>query len=226
MSVLLGISGVALLLIGLAFVPTLWELMQPVGEIVIPEPISYPMEKFNALGNPDAPVVIVEYSDFQCPYCRVFADETEPIIVQNHVETGEVYFVYRSMGNFMSDNIGRGKTESRDSAEAAYCAGDQGQYWEYKNILFANWQGGDVGSFTEKRLMAFADILELDMDQFKECYESQKYRSLVQQDLTDGFSDGVNSTPSFLINGKLVVGAQPYAVFQQEIQAALAASEN
>jgi protein-disulfide isomerase len=74
--------------------------------------------------------------------------------------------------------------------------------------------------------MAFADILELDMDQFKECYESQKYRSLVQQDLTDGFSDGVNSTPSFLINGKLVVGAQPYAVFQQEIQAALAASEN
>ena len=224
LSVLLAVSGIALLLIGLAFVPTLWEQLQPVGEIVIPESQPRPMTDFNTVGDPDAPVVIVEFSDFQCPYCKLFADETEPLIIQNHVENGEVYFVYRSLGNFISDNVRRSQTESRDSAEAAYCAGDQGKFWEYKDIVYANWQGEDVGSFTPKRLVAFAEALNLDIDQFQDCFDGAKYRDQVMQDQIDGANAGINSTPSFLINGKLVVGAQPYSVFQQEIQDALAAS--
>jgi len=225
LTVLLAISGVAFVLIGLAFVPSLWEMLQPVGKIVVPELRPRPMADFNAMGDPDAPVVIVGFSDFQCPYCRVFADETEPLIVQGHVETGEVYFEYRSLGNFISDNIGRGRTESRDSAEAAYCAGDQNKFWEYKDIVYANWLGEDVGSFTPKRLVAFAETLDLDMEQFRECFEGGKYRDLVMQDQRDGASEGINSTPSFLINGKLVVGAQPYSVFLQEIEAAKVASD-
>ena len=226
LTILLAISGFALLLIGLAFVPTLWEMLQPVGEVVVPEPSPRPMADFNAMGDPDAPVVIVEFSDFQCPYCKVFADETEPLIVENHVATGEVYFIYRSLGNFISDNIGAGRTESLDAAEAAYCAGDQGKFWEYKDILYANWQGEDVGSFTEKRLTAFAEALDLELNQFNECLSSQKYRDLAEQDLRVGREEGINSTPSFLINGKLVVGAQPYSVFQQEIQDAIDAVGN
>lgn len=226
LTIFFAILGFALLLIGLALVPTIWEMVQPVGEIVVPEPNPRPIADFNAMGDPDAPVVIVEYSDFQCPYCRIFADETEPLIVENHVSTGEVYFIYRSLGNFISDNIGAGRTESRDAAEAAYCAGDQGKFWEYKDLLYANWKGEDAGSFTEKRLMAFAEALELDYDQFNECFMSHKYRDLTEQDLQSGRQEGINSTPSFVINGKLVVGAQPYSAFQQEIQLALENSGN
>ena len=226
LTAVLIISGVALLLIGLAFLPSLWDTLTPVGEIVVLEPKPRPMADFNAMGDPDAPVEIVEYSDFQCPYCVQFAAETEPQITENYVATGEVYYVHRSMGNFISDNLQRGRTESIDAAEAAYCAGDQGKFWEYKDILNANWQGEDVGAYTEKRLIAMAEMLGLDMDQFSPCLQENKYRELADQDRLDGTRDGVSGTPAFLINGKFISGAQPYSVFAQEIEAALIASGN
>ena len=222
--VVLVITTVALVVVGLAFVPVLMEMLTPVGDIVVPQSEPHPMEDFNAMGDPNAPVKMVEYSDFQCPFCKRYSDETEPIIVENHVATGEVYYIRRSMGNFISDNIGKGKTESIDAAEAAYCAGDQGKFWEFKDVLLANWLGEDVGSYTEKRIMAMAEASGLDMDEFKACFESHKYRQLAQQDRIDGTQAGVTGTPAFIINGKLVTGAQPYSVFQQEIKAALAAA--
>lgn len=225
-SVILVITAVALVLVGLAFLPKAIDALTPVGEIVVPEPTQRSMVDFNTMGNPDAPVVIVEYSDFQCSFCRRHADETEPLITENHVETGEVYYIRRSFGNYISDNLQRGRTESIDSAEAAYCAGDQEKFWEYKDILYANWLGEDAGSYTEERLMAMAEALNLDMDQFRSCFTDHKYRELAQQDRFDGTKEGINSTPGFLINGKYIVGAQPYTVFAQEIQAALAASGN
>ena len=226
LTAVLIISAVALVLVGLAFLPSLWQTLTPVGDIVIPESKPRPMADFNTMGDPDAPVVIVEYSDYQCPFCVQFAQETEPQITENHVATGEVYYVHRSMGNFISDNIRRGSTESIDAAKAAYCAGDQGKFWEYKDILNANWLGEDVGAYTEKRLMAMAEALELDMAQFSSCLKEDKYRELAEQDRFDGTRDGVSGTPAFLINGKFISGAQPYSVFAQEIETALIASGN
>jgi protein-disulfide isomerase len=177
----------------------------------------------NAMGDPNAPVKIEEFSDYQCPFCQKFSDEIEPKIEEAYVKTGQVYFVYRSMGNYISENARN--TESQDAAEAAYCAGDQGKYWEYHDMLFANFKGENVGSFTRLRLDTFAEKLGLNMDDFRACLDSNKHEATVQKDRADGRAAGVTSTPSFVINGKLIVGAQPFETFQKEIEAALEAAK-
>ncbi|HEX9596708.1 MAG TPA: thioredoxin domain-containing protein, partial [Anaerolineales bacterium] len=113
-------------------------------------------------------------------------------------------FIYRTLGDWLGP-------ASQVSAEAAYCARDQGKFWEYHDLLFAN-QGN--GSFSRDRLRAFAQALDLDEEAFSACLSGAKYRDQVQQDLADGLRAEVRGTPSFLINGKLVAGAQPYAMFR------------
>jgi protein-disulfide isomerase len=168
----------------------------------------------NTMGDSRAPVKIVEYADFQCPYCRAFALDTEPQIVDTYVQAGKVYFEYRSVGAFLGQ-------ESADAAEAAYCAGDQGKFWEYHDTLFNNWTGENVGDFTKAKLQQYAASVGLDKAAFSECLSTGKYTQRVTQDAANAQSDGVRATPSFLINGKLVEGAQPFDVFQKEIDAAL-----
>jgi protein-disulfide isomerase len=145
------------------------------------------------------------------------------------VDTGKVQFVYRSMGNFVSQNIGGGRTESQDAALASYCAADQGKFWEMQDALYANVLGEDIGSFTDRRLQAIAKKVGLDMTEFNSCYNSNKFADQVQQDLTDGTAAGITGTPGFLItytaNGetktKTLSGAQPFSTFQQELEAIL-----
>jgi protein-disulfide isomerase len=188
----------------------------------IEAPLSGSVQKdANAIGNPDAKVVIIEYSDFQCPYCKKFAEDTGKQIIKNYAEPGRIYFVYRSMGNFISDFVG-GNTESQDAAQAAYCAGDQGKFWEYHDALFANWSGENQGNFSVDRLNSFAQDLGLKSSEFLDCLTSQKYLSRVMQDAADGAAKGVRATPSFLINGEVVEGALPYADFEKIITDALA----
>ncbi len=168
----------------------------------------------NTMGDPNAPVKIVEYADFQCPYCRMFWQETEPQIVENYVKTGKVYFEYHSVGAFIGP-------ESASAAEAAYCAGDQGKFWAYHDMLFTNWTGENVGDFTNANLEKFASSLGLNQAQFNDCLTSGKYAARVQDDVNSARAAGIHATPSFLINGKLLQGAQPYSAFQQAIEAAL-----
>ena len=213
---ILIVAGVALVIAGLLIYPNL----RPAGEIVEITPVARPNADLNTMGDPDAPVKIVEYSDFQCPFCKRFADETEPQIVDAYIATGQVHFTYVPYGPG-GTWIGR---ESEASARAAYCAGDQGKFWEYKDYLFANHTGENVGDFTDQRLEAFAGALGLNMDDFRSCYNSSKYDEKLQQGIAEGQSLGIGGTPSFTINGKIVTGAQPFSEFQREIDAALAAA--
>jgi protein-disulfide isomerase len=178
------------------------------------------------MGDPDAPIQMVEFGDFQCPYCERFAMQTEPSLVENYINTGKVYFTFRSAGNWVSKNIGQGRTESQDAAAAAYCAGDQGKFWEMHDSLFANNRDvEDQGSFSSSRLAGMAESLGLDMTEFRSCYDSGKYADQVQQDYQDAIAAGVQGTPSFIIiytaNGETqtfpIEGAQPYEVFQQSL---------
>ena len=182
------------------------------SERVLANPDPEPSVQGNTMGDPNAPVVIVEFSDFQCGYCRQFFLQTESALIEQYVATGKVYFIYRTLGDWLGPG-------SQLSAEAAYCASDQDMFWEYHDALFVN--QGQV-AFSSDNLLKLADIIGVDMDAFRTCVESYKYRPQVEKDLQDGQAAGVRGTPSFLINGKLVVGAQPFSVFQQKIEAALA----
>lgn len=211
-----------------------WPQLRPVAEVVAVDPGTHPNADDNSMGDPNAPIKIEEFSDFQCPFCERFHQETEPLLRQYYIDTGKVQFVYRSMGNFVSDNIARSKgtpatKESQDAALAAYCAGDQNKFWEMHAHLFANSLGEDAGSYTDKRLKAIAEKAGLDVNAFNNCYDSGKFEDRVQQDFSDGQAAKINGTPGFLItynvNGetktKLLEGAQPFTTFQQELEAAL-----
>jgi protein-disulfide isomerase len=227
---------IGLIVVGAALVvfAVIWPQLRPVAEIVAVDPGTHFQPDDNMMGDPNAPIKIEEFSDFQCPFCEQFHQETEPLLRQYYIDTGQVQFTYRSMGNFVSDNIARSrgtpaKTESRDAALAAYCAGDQDKFWEMHAHLFANVIGEDAGSYTDRRLKEIAETTGLDMNAFNSCYDSGKYLDRVQKDFEDGQAAGFNSTPSFLvtytINGETktrsIVGAQPFTTFQQELEAVL-----
>ena len=118
------------------------------------------------------------------------------------------------MGNFIGP-------ESQASAEAAYCAGNQGRFWDYHDLLFENQAGENQGAFSRKNLLKFAETIQLDLNQFSDCLNNGKYTEQVNQDQMDAQSSGIQGTPSFLINGTLVEGAQPYQIISSVIDAEL-----
>jgi protein-disulfide isomerase len=216
--------GIGLISIGALFVAFLfiYPNFKPVGDVFSPRDMERIDVDFNAVGNPDAPIMIEEYSDFQCPYCRIFYENTEEALMQSYVANGTVYFVYKSFGDFLG-------TESGRAAEASYCAGDQGKFWEMHDIIFANQTGENAGAYTDRRLLAFAENIELDMDEFRSCFTSGKYKDRIEQDFKDGVEAGIRATPSFVLTytvkgetiSRVIEGAQPFTVFQEEIEAAL-----
>ncbi|MEW5938962.1 MAG: thioredoxin domain-containing protein [Chloroflexota bacterium] len=177
----------------------------------------------NAMGDPNAPITITEYSDYQCPFCRRFWEDTEEQLALEYVATGKVYFVYRSFGGFIGQ-------ESQDAAEAAYCASAQGRFWEMHDTIFTNQTGENVGAFSRRNLSAFARQIGLNMDTYEACMNNGTFTDRVIQDGKDGVAAGVKATPSFIlsyvVNGetrtRLIEGAQGFGAFQAEILAALA----
>ncbi|HKJ38827.1 MAG TPA: thioredoxin domain-containing protein [Anaerolineales bacterium] len=207
----------------------LYPSLRPIAEVVAVDVGTHPNPNDNAMGDPNAPIKIEEFSDFQCPFCERFHEETEPLLQQYYIETGKVLFVYRSMDNWVSQNIGGARTESKDAAAAAYCAGEQNMFWDMHAHLFGNVLGEDVGSFTDKRLAAIAEKAGLNMDEFTACYDSGKFTDRTRQDFDDGTAAGVTGTPGFVVSWtvdgetktKRIDGAQPFSTFQVELEAIL-----
>jgi protein-disulfide isomerase len=168
----------------------------------------------NTMGDSAAPVHIIEYGDFQCPYCLRFWSDTEPQLIKEYVNTGKVYFEYRSVGSFLGP-------ESGWAAEGAYCAGDQGKFWEYHDTLFTNWTGENVGDFTKDKLTQYAEALGLNMAEFGSCLSEEKHKGTVEQDKAQADADGVHATPTLFINGVKVEGAQPFDILKDLIEQAL-----
>ena len=173
------------------------------------DPMDYYDEDDPFIGDENAPVTIVEFSDFECPFCARFHSGTLPSIIENYVDTGKVKLVYRDFPLSFH-------AEATPSALAAECAQDQDKFWEFHDLIFEN--QGDLG---DDSYYEWAEEIELDMDQFTECYESQEHLAEVQADFSDGGQLGVSGTPAFFVNGVLVTGAQPYSVFESAIEAAL-----
>lgn len=160
-------------------------------------------------GDPNAPVTIVEWSDFECPFCARFYSQTLDQIEKNYIDTGKVKLVYRDFPLSFHPN-------AQKAAEAAECAGDQGKFWEMHDLLFDNGVSGGVASFK-----SFASQLGLNQATFDNCLDSGTHANEVKDDMAAGSAAGIRGTPGFIINGQLVSGAQPYAAFEQAIEAAL-----
>ena len=225
----IGVIIVGALLI--AFV-LIYPQLKPITGIQTADARTRPNVNRNSTGDPNAPVKLTEFADFQCPYCKGFWTNTEAQVISAYVTTGKVLFTYRSAGNWVSRNL-NGATESQDAAMSAYCAADQNKFWEMHDALYTNNQDlEDQGSFTPKRLQAIAQSIGLDMNTFNSCFSSQKYLSQVNQDLTDATAAGIQGTPFFVIsytaNGQkqtsTVDGNQPFTTFQQDLDQALAAA--
>jgi protein-disulfide isomerase len=168
---------------------------------VVPRTSTVPMDK-TSLGDPAAPVKMDVWEDFQCSACLKYSQVTEPQIIQIYVETGKVYYVFHFFP-FISSYT-PGNTESEHAANAAMCAADQGKFWEYHDMLFANWIGENVGSYNDNRLEAFAGSIGLNMTDFKKCFEADKHGNFISQDATAGQNLGIHGTPAIFVNGQVV----------------------
>ena len=165
------------------------------------------------LGDPDAPVTIVEFGDYQCHQCHNWFLDTKPMIMRDYIETGKVNLVFVDFAF-----LGR---DSPKAAEATYCADDQNKYWEYHDSLYTAQESKiDNGWANSERLKAFAFNLNLEMDLFNECLDSGKYSKRVQYNSQEARDNGVRGTPGFFIIGPdfqqhPIGGAQPFSVFQR-----------
>lgn len=171
---------------------------------------------WHALGSPDAPVTIIEYSDFQCPYCGRYARETFPQIVRTYVLTGKVRYIFK---NFPLFSI---HPQAQKAAEAAECAGEQGRYWGMHEVLFDNQQQWSGQANAVQTFKKFAAELGLDQARFDTCLDEGKYAEQINTDSQEGLVAGVGSTPTFRINGMDLQGAYPFQQFARTIDYLLA----
>ena len=185
-----------------------------------PPPASMQIAGEPAKGSASAKVVVIEFSDYQCPYCASYSTEVLPQIAEQYIATGKIRYVFRDYPLPMHGNAAK-------AAEAAHCAGAQGKFWEMHDVLFKN-----AGALEADKLPGYAKTLGLDDKAFGECVSSGRFAADVRKDIAEAGAAGVNSTPSFFIglaqpdgSVKLVRrlnGMRPFADFRAVIEGAIA----
>lgn len=203
------ISGSVLYSNGSALKSGSAQIQQGGGEEKPGEPVDVSVDDDPVLGKSNAPVTIIEFSDFQCPFCRVFWKEAFAQIKKEYIDTGKVRFVYRDYPLTFHPM-------AEISAQAGECADEQGKYWEFHDKIFGEQEklGQGTVTYTTQNIKLWASQLGLNVAKFNQCLDSGKYKAEVQKDFQDGSAAGVSGTPSLFINGRLVVGAQPFASFK------------
>lgn len=168
-----------------------------------------------AKGDKDAPVTVVEFTDYQCPFCSQFFEQSYPQIMSEYVDTGKVRYVTRDLPLSFHAN-------AENAALAARCAGDQNKYFEMHDELFKTQAAWSELSDPKAEFSKAASTVGLNASAFASCYDSGEHRSAIADDLALAAQMGASGTPTFFINGAKLVGAQPIASFKQAIDTALA----
>jgi protein-disulfide isomerase len=170
---------------------------------------------FPIKGNANAKVTIVEFADFRCPFCEQYFTQTEPQIVKDYVDTGKVKLAFRQYAFLGPASV--------IAADAAECANDQGKFWEFHDYLYKNQPAEtDTSMYNTDSLTQAAVSLGMNGDTFRSCLDGKKDDSKAAADLADGQKAGVTGTPTFIVNGTSLVGAQPYSAFKTVIDQELA----
>ncbi|MFN2221367.1 MAG: DsbA family protein, partial [Candidatus Promineifilaceae bacterium] len=178
-----------------------------------PTPAAFADDFAGAMGDPDAPVTIVEFTDYQCPYCSQHSLQTLPSIVSELVDTGRVYYILKDLP------LDQLHPDARAAAEAARCAGDQGAYWAMHDALFANqseWAG--QGDAATALFVDYAAELGLDDAEMTACLESSRFEDAVAANVAEARTLGISGTPMFFVDGYPLNGARPFEHFQLAVQ--------
>ena len=218
--VIIGVIG--LILIALFISPYIVNALRPVGAVTTITKIERPLVDGRTMGDPNAPVVVEVFEDFQCPRCKDYSDTVEKSLIESdYITSGQVYYMFRHYPFIDQNSAGQ---ESHQAANASMCAAEQGAFWDYHDMLFVNWNGENQGAFIDKRLIAFAESLALNLEQFNTCFKDNKYESEINSDYDLGQRYGVNGTPAVFVNETaLTPGLVPgYDQLIQAIDAALA----
>ena len=191
-------------------------LIEPAPKMEQVEPAEITMGTFvsngsSILGNPNAPITLVEFGDYQCHYCNVFFESIEEDIIKNYVETGKVKMIFKDYNIIGPDSV--------RASQGAHCANEQGLFWEYHDILYTNWTGENNGWASGTNLANFAQEINLNMNKWTECMMEQKHSQTILNSNDDAKALGLTGTPAFFIinsNGEVtkLVGAQPFEVFK------------
>lgn len=164
-----------------------------------------------ALGRADAPVVLIKYEDFRCPFCAKFTADVEPELIERYVETGVLRIEWRDFPVFGDESV--------EMAKAGRAAARQGKFWQFHDVAYAMGEGTKKASFPEERIQQVARQAGVpDLAQFNADREDPAIMQAIQADLAEGQALGVSSTPSFIINGQVVLGAQPLEQFVTVIE--------
>jgi len=209
---ILIVAGAAVLVVGLLVI-----LNTNRSQATMTDPITYEtgvtLEGEPYKGSPDAPLQLVEYSDFLCGHCGNFADTIE-VIGPDYVETGELQVIFRNYAFLAPESI--------EAAQAVECALDQGadKFWLYHDLLFAN-RGTGISAYSNSRLKAYARDIGLDTRAFNQCLDSGVKLEAVQADKAEGESQGVQATPTWFINGQMVRGGVSETELRQTLDSLL-----
>ncbi len=213
----IAFAVVALLVLGVcAYIFHWFPFNQAAAQVSIPDQIFPVTDGANpALGNDTANVTMIEFADYQCSACAAFQRDTFPQIKRDYIDTGKIRYVFR---DFPLEQI---HPYADEAALAAACAEEQGEFWQFHDALY-----NISDKLSDPAIKALAPQLGLNDSQFEECLSSGRYLDKVRADYVDGINDGgVTATPTFFIGGKRIIGGQPYATFQQAIDAALEAKK-
>lgn len=164
------------------------------------------------LGDPNAPVTLIEFGDYQCHFCNVHFHNTEHRLLEKFIKTGKVKMIFKDFTIIGPDSV--------DAAHGTHCANDQGKFWEYHDILYNNWTGENNGWASSDNLLRFAQEIELDIDQWSDCMIDEKYSQIISNSNKDARELGITGTPAFFVIGPdnnitRISGAQPYESFEK-----------
>lgn len=209
-----SVAGVAILLAAaLILVPRLGG-----GETsaiaIAPDPVANIAHDGQTLGDPNAPVKVVEWANYQCPFCNQFWQTSESTLVNDYIATGKVHFEYNDLTFQWQESV--------DASEAATCAMDQGKFWQYHDTLFKNQKAENSGGFSESRLKKMAEGIGLDMDKFNKCVDDRTAGDTVKASDQKAQQLNINATPTFFVNGVQVQNYTGWGSVKAAIDAALA----
>ncbi len=202
--------------------PTVWIATETISTADTPTPeavretpkdgMDSDPDSWRTTGDPAAPVLVEEFGDFQCPFCGRFHDQSEKRLREEYIDTGKVRFVFRNY--IVIDGFISGGKESRQAALGALCAGAQGKFWEYHDLLFENQSGENEGAFAVPNLLSFASGLDIAEDPFQQCLQAETYAFILEADDEAADQNGIDGVPAFLINGDVMVGFQGEDFFE------------